>query len=285
MNRRRYLALCGISITGMSGCVAENNQQQSTDIPTTTPPTYNLDIGFSGLQSGVVELFEDAYELTSTPDSQYLFLDVTVPSGPRPEEGDFAFRFDGEEYVPKTDWDYPPLHRAENSSGEYPDLTGDERYRSDVDRDGWIVFELPEQGDASEAVLSWSGGEWTPDESVRTRLANQLPAFSLDAWNVPETVSSTANPEFELSVRNVGTQPGQFWGAVDGDGELTTTDRMVTLVTKRISPGETESWRVTGTNSTLPYVDMVDDNEEVTHRYTLLWEGEARSQSARVSYE
>ena len=282
MDRRRFLALSGLCLTGVAGCTAENDQQQTTAVPTTSPE-YDLDIEFSGLQSGIVELFEDAYELSSNPGSQYLFLNVSVTSGLRPAVEDIIFRFDGEAYSPKTEWDYPPLHRGEDSVGEFPDSVGDERYRSDDDRDGWLVFELPERGDASEAAFSWPGGKWKPDESVRGRLANPLPDFSLEAWTVPETISSTARPEFEISARNEGAEPGQFWGAIDGDGW--TTDRTVTLVTQRIPPGETESWRVTGRSSQIPPEDMSGENEEVTISYTLLWEGENQSQSTRVTYE
>jgi hypothetical protein len=109
MDRRRFLALSGLCLTGVAGCTAENDQQRTTAVPTTSPE-YDLDIEFSGLQSGVVELFEDAYELSSNPSSQYLFLNVSVTSGLRPAVEDIIFRFDGEAYPPKTEWDYPPLH-------------------------------------------------------------------------------------------------------------------------------------------------------------------------------
>lgn len=207
-------------------------------------------------------------------------MDVTVASE-RPPAGDLVFRFDGEAFTPKTEWDWPPLHRGEDSSGEYPDTTGEDRYGSVDGRDGWVVFELPEQGDASQAVLTWPGGEWTPAETVRSRLANPLPDFALEKWNAPETISDDTKLEFEIAVRNDGTQPGQFWGAIDKD-EFT-TDRVVTLVTRRIPPGETESWRVSGGNFNLPPEELIDEDERIN--YTLLWEGENRSDSTRIIYE
>ncbi len=256
-----------------------DEQGLTTDATTTTQPATELRIEFSGLQTGVVELFEDAYEITAESGTQYLFVDVTVISGPRPAITDFTFHFDSDVYTPQTAWDRSPLHRGAESSRDYPDTTGDERYRSDTDIDGWIVFQLPERGDVSEARLSWPGGEWIPDESVRTRLANPLPSFNVEEWSVPETVSPDTNPDFGLTVRNDGSQPGHFWGAIDGLGF--STNRVVTLVSQRIPPGESESWVVAGGT----YQMGTADNPVETVNYTLLWPGENRSKSARVVYD
>jgi hypothetical protein len=226
-----------------------------------------------------MELLEDAYEITSNPDTQYLFLDVTVTSGPRPPISEFTFAFDGETYTPKTEWEHPPLHRGEESSRTYPDTTGQERYQSDGETDGWLAFQLAEEGDASDATLSWPGGEWTPDESVRTRLANPVPSFTIEEWSVPETVSPDTDPEFGFTVRNEGSHVGQFWGAINGDGF--TTDRLVTLVSRRISSGESKSWVVTGRTYQMGTADHQVENVN----YSLLWSGENRSQSADVEYE
>jgi len=142
---------------------------------------------------------------------------------------------------------------------------------------------LPERGDASEAALTWSGGEWTPDESVRARLADPLPELSVDTWTVPETLSPDANPEFEITVRNEGSHPGQFWGAINGNAF--TTDSMVTLLSRELPPGGTETWQVTGRSLDVLPEDEVDEGREVSIGYTLLWEGENRSASTSVTYE
>jgi len=146
MRRRQFLALTGVGITGTAGCIS-GTERETTDSPTTAPaetdpqttapskteppttsePEYDADIAFSGLQSGVVEFQVDAYELTSDPDSQYLFLDVTATSEPRAAVDDFEFRFDGETHPPKTDWGHVPLHRSEEWAGNYPEQTGAER--------------------------------------------------------------------------------------------------------------------------------------------------------------
>lgn len=288
MDRRRFLALSGLGISGLAGCTSPQESQQTsehggengsttTDATTTTFADRELEVEFSGLQTGVIELFEDAYEITSTSGYQYLFLDVTVTSGSPPSVTDFTFHFDGEAYTLRTEWDFPhPIHRGEESSRDYPDQTGEMPYRRD--NDGWILFQLPERGDANDAVLSWPGGEWRPDEAVRARLANPIPSLTIEEWTVPETVSPDTNPEFEFTVRNEGTHPGHFWGAIDGDGS--TTDRLVTLVSERILPGESESWIVTGRTSQMGSEEY--PQEEVT--YTLLWPGENRSRSPAVIY-
>ena len=279
MQRRKFLMLgATVGLSSLTGCAESATQQTTTTDPaTTSAPDSELGIEFSGLQTGFVELLEDAYEITAKPDTQYLFLDVTVTSGPRPPISEFTFSFYGETYTPTTEWEHPPLHRGEESSRTYPDTTGQERYQSDGETDGWIAFQLPEAGDASEATLSWPGGEWTPDESVRTRLANPVPTFTIEEWSVPETVSPDTDPEFGFTVRNEGSHGGHFWGAIDGDGF--TTDRLVTLVSQRIPPGESKSWVVTGGTSQMGPPDQTV--EKVT--YTFLWPGENPSKSARVT--
>ena len=254
MQRRKFLMLgTTVGLSSLTGCAESATQQTTTTDPTTTSaPDSELRIEFSGLQTGFMELLEDAYEITSNPDTQYLFLDVTVTSGPRPPISEFTFAFDGETYTPKTEWEHPPLHRGEESSRTYPDTTGQERYQSDGETDGWLAFQLAEEGDASDATLSWPGGEWTPDESVRTRLANPVPSFTIEEWSVPETVSPDTDPE-----------------------------RLVTLVSQRISPGESKSWVVTGRTYQMGTADHQVENVN----YSLLWSGENRSQSADVEYE
>ncbi|MDR5657606.1 hypothetical protein RH831_10500 [Halodesulfurarchaeum sp. HSR-GB] len=279
MDRRRFLSLCGLGVTGLAGCTSPDGDQQPPTDTTTTSPASELRIEFGGLQTGVVGLLEDAYEITFTPDSQYLFLDVNVDSGTSPSITDFQFHFAGDVYSPKTEWNRPPFHRSEGSGRGYPDTTGKERYWDDESTDGWIAFQLPETGATSGAVLSWPGGEWSPAEAVRTRLANPIPEFTVEEWVVPETVSPDTDPEFALTVRNEGSHPGQFWGAIDGDG--VTTDRLVTLVSQRIPPGESRSWAVRG--RTYQMGSAANPVEQVN--YTLLWPGEDRSKSARVRYE
>ncbi|APE95113.1 hypothetical protein [Halodesulfurarchaeum formicicum] len=279
MDRRQFLSLCGLGMTGVAGCIGMGGDRQPTTEGDTTSPEPELRIEFSGLQAGVVGLVEDAYEIASKPDSQYLFLDVHVDSGTIPSITDFQFHFAGDMYSPKTEWNHPPLHRGEGSGRGYPDTTGKERYWDDGSTDGWIAFQVPETGDASGAVLSWPSGEWSPAETIRSRLANPIPEFTVEEWAVPETVSPDTDPKFELTVRNEGSHPGHFWGAIDGDGA--TTDRLVTLVSRRIPPGESRSWAVRG--RTYQMGSAANSVEQVT--YTLRWLGEDRSASARVRYE
>lgn len=297
MDRRGFLSCCGVSFAGLAGCTAPRDSRPTTETDsdarnftesetqTTTLPDSDIRVEYSGLQAGVVTLFVDAYELVSDPGFQYLFLDVAVMSGRPPPPEAFGFRFDDEEYSPKTEWNHLPLHRGEKSSRDYPDGTGEGRYTGEDDGSGWIVFQLPETGDASDARLTWPGGEWRPDEDVRTRIGAPLPRLGIEAWTVPETVSPDTNPVFEFTVANEGNRPGHFVGAINGRG--VSTNRVVTLVSHRIPAAATESWQVTGGTGQIPPEDFLNESSknEVTIPYTLLWPGENISRTTRVTYE
>lgn len=107
----------------------------------------SLTVEFSALQAGFVELNVDAYEVVSDPTSQYLFLNVSVDSGTSPSLSDFRFRFDGDRYPPITPTDEPVVHRRDDEGDSYDSGSG------------WVLFEVPETGDASHAGLVWPGGE------------------------------------------------------------------------------------------------------------------------------
>lgn len=273
MDRRGFLSLTGLGLTGLAGCTSTDSGTSTTS----EPPARDLHVEFSGLQAGVIEMFVDAYQITSDPDSQYLFLNVTVTSDPAPERSVLTFHFNGEEFPAKTEWDHPPLHRGEDSTANYPDVMGEKPYWGEKNKSGWAVFQLPESGDASDAVFEWPDGQWRPGGEVRTRLATPLPSFVIEEFSVPETIPLDSAPIFEFTVRNEGNQPGHFIGAIHG--QKWTTGIAETFVSQRIPPSESKSWEVAGKN--IAYEEYKLEQPNIS--YTLLWRGENISRSAKVT--
>ncbi len=280
MRRRQVLALCGAGIAGLAGCLSDPSGDESppasgpTATPTgdgtatPTPPATELSVTVDALQPAFVGLNVDAYGMVSEPDSQYLFLGVSVLSGPRPSPSDIVFRFDGDEYGPIRPGEGPDVQREVGSG--------------DGGESGWVLFRLPETGDAGDAALVWPGGEWRPDERLRVRLAAPLPPLSVAEWTVPETVSVGNTVAFEFAVRNRGDLPGRFVGAVNAEGWA--PHRPVAILSRRIPPGETESWEVAGEEIELFDDELAqevgDDEPDIT--YELLWPGGSEDKSVRV---
>jgi hypothetical protein len=77
------------------------------------------------------------------------------------------------------------------------------------DDGGPVFFALPETGDASETRLTWSGGEWTPGETVRERLSAPLPSFDVTLTG-PDTAGPGDDPKLALSVTNTGDIGGWY---------------------------------------------------------------------------
>lgn len=245
MHRREALALCGAGLASLAGCSSGRGGER--DAPTgdasprsTTPPETELTVEFDALQPTLVELNTDYYQLVTADDRQYLVLSVDVVSGPAPERSALAFRFDGAEHATRT-WERIPALQSDGSAGEqYPGENGS----------GWVVFDLPETGDASDAALVWPGGEWRPDAHLRAQLAASLPSLSLTEWQAPETVPLDGTTEFELTVRNEDDRTGWFVGAVNAEGWY--PGRPVARISRRIPAGETATWVVPGEDITLP---------------------------------
>lgn len=250
MDRRRVLASCAAGIAGLAGCNAGSGggsgatpTDDGTPTPTpadaTTPtptltPGAELRVAAGALQAGVVGLNVDAYGIVSRTDRQYLFVDVAARSGRPPSRSAFAFRFDGDEYPPGLSDAETTVRRPDGAGADRPG-----RYPS-----GWLLFALPEGGDASDAALAWPGGGWRPDDRLRGRLAAALPDLSLREWRVPETVRLGGRATFGFTVRNEGNHEGRFLAAINAEGWYPI--RPIAIVSRRIPAGETRSWTLRG---------------------------------------
>ncbi len=283
MHRRAVLSLCGAGLAGLAGCPsrrdggrdAPTGDTSTTPTTTATPRETELRVELDALQPALVELNTDYYQLAAESDRQYLVLAVSVVSGPPPPRSALAFRFDGAAHAPRT-WERIPARQSDGSGGE--------QYSSE-NGSGWVVFDVPETGDASDAALVWPDGEWRPDDRLREQLATPLPALSLAEWRGPETAPLDSTTAFELAVRNGGPRPGWFVGGINAEGWY--PRRPVAHVSRRIPPGETVAWEVPGEEIELEdegWSERVGDGE-ADIQYELVWpDGDERA-SVRVVEE
>lgn len=214
MFRRHLPTLWGAGLAGLAGCVSDQENEQTTptgadakpskttdstsptttsetDSPTATPHETELAVELDALQPAIVEINVDYLKIVSG--GQFLYLDVSVESDPAPSLEDLAFRFDGDNFTPIQPKGDQYIYRALVEKDQY-DAAG-------TDAAGWVLFELPRSGDASDAALVWPGGEWRPDEQLRAQLAARTPLLTLEEWKVPEAVPNSSNPTFEFTVR------------------------------------------------------------------------------------
>lgn len=288
MHRREILALCGGGLVGLAGCASRQrdgrrtttnaNGTTSTTAGTTRatePPSgMELTVELDALQPALVVLNVDYLDLYSEPSSQYLSLRISAPTDPAPTLSDLSFRFDSGSHAPLGLEEKPEVYRG-FSSESVPHYEADEG-------SGWVLFELPATGDASDAALVWPGGEWHPDEQLRARLAASFPPLSVERWRVQPTVALGERTAFRIAVNNAGDSLGRFVGGINADGWY--PHRPVAHVSRRVPPGETVTWEVPGEEVDLVSEGMADQvgDGEGDIDYELVWPGGDRSGSVRV---
>lgn len=218
--------------TSRSGTSTEPTSGRTSTVPGTSESTTNTpqSLKFSNptVQTGIATQWEDTIEVRGG--GQYFTVEATVDGEDHgPPLGAFEFVFDGERhepYDPENVLAVPPL-----------------KYRADTGG-GRIVFRLPEQGLAGTARLVWPGGEWTPTEDVRERLASPLPTFDVRV-SAPDEIEGFERPTLSIAVTNEGDVPGRHVVGVDQKGPggyFATVGRFAF----DLAPGETETRTHTG---------------------------------------
>ena len=260
MRRRQVLTACSTALTALAGCgsrPADTAGSPTPDGPAST--TGPLDVQLDALQPAVLQLFVDAYEFGGSDGSQYLFLRGPDATGP-----DRRVRFDGTEYTPGVETSYDMV-RA-------PSTFGDPTEASD-----WTVFELPETGDASDAALVAPGGEWRPDESLRTRLSATLPSLRVTAFET-SPVTAGDRPTFSATVENTGDTEGRFVGILRAPEASLLTGQ---LVSRAVPAGASVTLEATGgaVETPTPGTGGADGD---TLTYELSWPGGSETASLTV---
>lgn len=286
MRRRTLLTACGTSLAGLAGCVSDSSPGGSEDTttqgtptttdgtttePTTEPGDSNrtLSVSVISLQPAVVELATpDSLDVYGHGANQYLFIDVSVQSGEPPEKGAFGFRFEGEEFGPM------------ETRGLWYHYNRMEREYTTADGTGWLAFELPAAGDASDAAVVWPGGEWEPGASLRERLGADTPPMSMEA-SIPETVTPNSTPVITLTVTNEGNVDERFVAAVNRTGGGVAY-APIGAIRPLVPAGETKSIDITDTMGIRdPGADARNDGEpDLT--YQVRWSGENIRTDVRI---
>jgi len=255
MHRRSFLGLVSAVTLGLAGCssgsdgtddpgsggdgtdtheastrASTHTSTRGTATPTGTDRAYSLAVSVESLRPGLVT--------PDSPDSigvthaagQYLTL-LLDPGGEGPPPEDIALAFDGA--------DHGPLALEETFRDTPWGRDADAQY--DGDGAGWLVFALPDAGDATSARLHWPGGEWHPDGRLRERLGTPTPRFDVSV-DAPDAIAPGEQPWFSVTAANRGDVPGGFVGALDRVGPRVayTPVEQVSFV---VPAGDREKWR------------------------------------------
>jgi hypothetical protein len=233
-----------------------------------------LTVELDALKPALVVLNVDYLDLYANASSQYLSLRLSAATDTEPTLSDLAFRFAGDSHNPLGPEAMPNVYRQfdEGSEPQYPAADGS----------GWLLFELPATGDASDAALVWPGGEWHPDERLRTRLAAPFPPLSVERWQVGPTVAPGGRTTFQVAVTNAGDVLGRFVGGLNADGWY--PHRPIAQLSRPIPSGETVRWEVPGEAIELVSEGLTEQvgDGDADIDYELRWPGGSRSASVRV---
>lgn len=292
MRRRSFLALCGVATAGLAGCSQSPQQAESSPAPTTTESndgatvdsttrsttasqTPSLTAEVDALQPAVVtQATADSIDVRSGETAQFLYLNVRATAGDPPERDALRLRFDDELHAPAAR-DRPLWRTSDDPTARYSATSGR----------GWVLFELPATGDASDLALvhAESGGEYpvasAPSHNVDGRLAAPSPSLSLDL-SVADAVEQGATPTLSFTVTNDGSRDATFVGALNRSGPRVPVTP-VAAVTERVPPGEPTSFEVTDSVAVDAPSDEVGDGEPDLH-YDLYWTGGSEQRRLRV---
>lgn len=276
MRRRALLSTAGAALAVSAGCLsgddtpaAGDDDTTRTDTTATDEPTsqgttrrttaqadVDLDVSLDAFQPAVVQLRTDSIDVWRD-DGPYLFLwvDATAAAEP-PARDDFAFELDEADRYPM-DPDGLRLWR------EY----GDDTSYGDGNAEGWLLFDLPRAAPASNARLTWPGGEWRAGESLRTRIAAEQPSMSM-SFSVTEEVPAGEHPTVTVTVQNEGDVDGRFVGALNRTGPRIAYIP-VDAPSMLVPAGGSKTWEHTGDFDTTSMRDdeLGDGNHDVTYHF------------------
>jgi len=242
MKRRTLLATAGATAAAAAaGCLSDAGGGEPTDTTTdeptdrttthtgTTTGTTDASVSLDAYQRGVVVLDSPDSIGVREGDSAFLYLSVESDAENPPAYDEFEFDFDGKTYPPESPDDYQLWRERQTPAYE--------------NGSGWLLFSLPESGDADDARLSWPGGEWQAGESLRAMLAAPLPDLSVE-YDFPETVVQGESPDLSITVENEGDVDARYVAGLNRSGPRVAY-APIEAISMRVPAGETKEWTLT----------------------------------------
>lgn len=206
--RRRQLLSCGTALL-VAGCVSQDESPESTqgtqppsdtETATATPTTPSdeqttMTVVDESVQPGVVAMNSPDSVGVHSEGGQFLLLRVEATDGPAPQYSDLSLVVSGENYQPER-------YRL------FKDEDLGVSYKLDK-REGWVVFELPEQIEASDPKFAWPDGAVTLSTRTRRRLETPSPPFDV-TFEAPATVSADETPTLKITASNEGSVAANY---------------------------------------------------------------------------
>lgn len=224
MNRRRLLGTVATvaAVASTAGCLGAGRSK---------PEETNLDVTDVTIRPELVAM-DSPDSIGTFGDRDEQFLLATVEGGEEPTPGYDEIEFDADET-------YAPLSETPGESRQ--PWNRDAKYDGDA---GWVAFRLPKPLDATDAALTWPGGEHALDDGQAEMLARQPADFEIDSFEAPDSATGGEEVTATLVVENVGSVAGTFVGAVNRVGPLIAY-APVEAITLDVPAGETATWEYT----------------------------------------
>lgn len=267
--RRRYLALAGAALGGLSGCLGDGSPgsddgnsdttPDTTNPGTTNPGTTGPGTTAPGTSDGTTDAPTDGpddlavtnlavkeavtfYEWPASTrviaPSDEQFVLATVEGQEEEPAPQFAFEAGGDSWEPGLPDGYQYHGPQSTVDGRKGGLVAGDR-----DAVGYLAFTVPSPLSADDPTIVLNDGDATwdlPDEAVE-QLARPSPTFSLEILDVPETVAQGESLSVSLTVRNEGDVDGRFLASVKWPTAIADDDES-TIVSGSIAAGETETF-------------------------------------------
>lgn len=228
-----------------------------------TPPGKEV-ISFEALQSEIVTYRTDTLSVTDDR-YQYAYIHANFDTEDNPSQEEFRFFFDGETHSPIVPEDLF-RERIESGYNKYGE--------------GWLLFQLPETGDASDARIIVRERTWQPSESLRNRLAVKQPRLE-SSVSFPDAVKQGNTPVIEVTVENKGNVAGRFVSGVERSGP-SVARKPIARVSEPIPSGVKTELEITDTTRIATVSDDELNDGEPDMRYWLEWAREVREGAVRI---
>jgi hypothetical protein len=250
--RRRFLGAVSLGLTGLAGCLSENDGpggDSGTDTPTTDDATTDgprstddttTDETEVSVTNPVVRKAVTHYswpastKILAPEDQQFVVATVAGPEETTPPE--FTLEAGGDEFSAGLD-----------ATGRYDaHLAGREggSVLQNEHAEGYLAFRVPSPLATDEArIVRDDDGPATPlpAEEVAV-LGRRAPDFELDALELPDSVESPEQVDVSLAVTNVGDVDGRFLAGVNWPTDGIADDDETTVLERRVAAGETTSF-------------------------------------------